>query len=49
MAKKNWYDNLDDAVTVSETKTNERNRTTGEFARDIGRAVGQGFSFGFGF
>ena len=48
MAKKNWYDNLDDAVTVSETKTNERNRTTGEFARDIGRAVGQGFSFGFG-
>jgi hypothetical protein len=48
MAKKNWYDELDDAVTVSETKTNERNRTTGEFARDIGRAVGQGFSFGFG-
>ena len=48
MAKKNWYDELDDAVTVSQTKTNERNRTTGEFARDIGRAVGQGFSFGFG-
>ena len=48
MAKKNWYDELDDAVTVSETNTNERNRTTGEFARDIGRAVGQGVSFGFG-
>ena len=48
MAKKNWYDELDDAVTASDTKTNERNRTTGEFARDIGRAVGQGFSFGFG-
>ena len=48
MAKKNWYDELDDAVTVSQTKTNERNRTTGEFARDIGRAVGQGFTFGFG-
>ena len=48
MAKKNWYDELDDAVTASDTKTNERNRTTGEFARDIGRAVGQGISFGFG-
>ena len=48
MAKKNWYDELDDAVTVSETNTNERNRTTSEFARDIGRAVGQGVSFGFG-
>ena len=48
MAKKNWYDELDDAVTASDTKTNERNRTTGEFARDIGRAVGQGVSFGFG-
>ena len=48
MAKKNWYDELDDAVTVSETNANERNRTTGEFARDIGRAVGQGVSFGFG-
>ena len=48
MAKKNWYDDLDDAITVSDTKANERNRTTGEFARDIGRAVGQGVSFGFG-
>ncbi len=48
MAKKNWYDDLDDAVTVSETKATKRNRTTGEFARDIGRAVGQGVSFGFG-
>ena len=48
MAKKNWYDDLDDAVTVSGTKATKRSRTTGEFARDIGRAVGQGVSFGFG-
>ena len=48
MAKKNWYDDLDDAVTVSGTKAIKRSRTTGEFARDIGRAVGQGVSFGFG-
>ena len=45
--KNNWYDNLDDAVEVEATDS-ETERTTGEFARDIGRSLAQGVSFGFG-
>ena len=44
-----WYKNLKDFVVTGKKEEEEvRTRSTGEFARDIGRAVGQGVSFGFG-
>lgn len=45
----NWYDNLDDfSILSEENEDKSKSRTTGEMARDVGRAVGQGVSFGFG-
>jgi len=44
-----WYKNLDNFVITGKTeKEKPTSRTTGDFAKDISRAVGQGFSFGFG-
>lgn len=44
MAKKNWYDNLDDAVDVDTTEP-ERTRSIVDFARDTGRSFLQGLTF----
>jgi hypothetical protein len=42
----NWYENLDDAVDVGPAEAPQSSRGIGDYIKDVGRAIGQGVTFG---